>query len=560
MRISAHIWRRLHSLGATLWRKLTDPSTKIASLHEQHQARLLAALLFFSALLMSGNKLFRIAIGKPENFITHIATTIIIALMVIAYGFSRTQRYRIGVFIIAIPLSATIIIQGGLRATFDPSGMIFAILWLVPVVLFASLQLSVRATVGLIMADFVAVILVIMLIPGIEIEDTRFPLDFIGIVGMLIIVSGALRENYHREAEKQRQALTESEERYRSLMEASSEGVIVHQDGILKDANAVFLNLVGYTLPEVVGKSVRDFVTPESLSSIKRAGVSYSEMTASRSDGSSLRVETRSKQIAYRGKLMDVLTLHDISERKRVERMQLQLGAERERSEVLRQFISDASHDLRTPLTTINTSLYLMRKVHPDTSKIERYLNTVQSQVIHLNQVIESLLLMARLDDPDTYYTMTVIDLNHLTRAVVAGSQSAAQKKAIRLELDLYDAPLTVRCDEAEIQRALRLLLDNALRYTPNQGKVTVRTCRERRVALIEVEDNGPGINAEDLPHIFERFYRGDKARQPSEDVGVGLGLPIARKIVETHGGTLDVETGIQVGSKFQIYLPLRNA
>jgi len=223
----------------------------------------------------------------------------------------------------------------------------------------------------------------------------------------------------------------------------------------------------------------------------------------------------------------------------------------------LRQFISDASHDLRTPLATINTSLYLLRKTVPDSPSVARHLDSLQAQAVHLNTVLESLLLMARLDDPDTFFDLIQLDINQIARDVTETSQPRAHEKHQLLQFRSGGNLPPVQGDTDEIKRAIRLLLDNALQYTPEGGKIMVQTRQIHQVGIIEVQDNGPGISPEDLPHIFQRFYRGDKSRRQNQDIGAGLGLSLAKKIVEAHGGTIDVETHLGSGSTFQIILPL---
>lgn len=547
-----------------IWDALTAPSYALTSALDQHRARLLAAIAFFSALLLVFNKILRLAINNPEIPLTQLVTTIIIAWLLIAYGLSRTRRYILAAFIAVVPLSLLIIVQGFVRATTDPNGLTYAIIWLVPILMVANFVFSLRSLVYLVVADVLVILalpfILSILRPDIVLADTHFPYDLLAIVVMLILISGFLSERYSRQIAAQSQALVESEERYRGLFEAGFVGIVVHEDNYIVEVNTGFLDTLGYGPLEVLGRPVYTFLSPDTNSQGRKPAskdANRFEMRARRKDNTEFRVEVYRKPVTYRGRPAEVLAFHDITENKLAEESRVQLLAERERSKVLREFISDASHDLRTPLTTINTSLYLLRKTMPDTPQLARHVNSLEAQAVHLHEVLESLLLMAKLDDPLTFFELSMVDLNLVAARVLEASQSAAQGKNQTLTLISQTDLPTVRGDMDEIKRAVQLIVDNALQFTPEGGTITLSTLLAEGYAVIEIQDNGPGIPPEDLPHIFQRFYRGDKARQQIQHIGAGLGLPIARKIVETHGGLIDVTTRLGAGTTFRIDLPI---
>jgi two-component system sensor histidine kinase VicK len=244
----------------------------------------------------------------------------------------------------------------------------------------------------------------------------------------------------------------------------------------------------------------------------------------------------------------------DISERKRAEQQRLELELEQEKVAMLARFIGDTSHDLRTPLSVMNTSLYLLRKTsEPD--KQERYLSQLETQVRHVHRLVEDMFTLLRLDMGASEFQFGPSNLNTMVRDVCTRQHPLAAGKNHEVELNL-DANLPfVLADTSELSPAVNHLVVNALNYTPNGGRIAISTYARDGQVVLEVQDNGIGIGADDLPQIFERFYRADKARQMNTGTS-GLGLTIARRIVDVHGGTIEVESKEGEGTLFRMVLP----
>jgi two-component system phosphate regulon sensor histidine kinase PhoR len=244
---------------------------------------------------------------------------------------------------------------------------------------------------------------------------------------------------------------------------------------------------------------------------------------------------------------------HDITPRKRKEEQALELARERERVKMMTSFTKDAAHDFRTPLSTISTSVYLLLK-STDADQRERHGQTIEQAVQRLTQLLDGLTTMTQLDSLNEL-EMHVVDVNELIESVVS-VVSDTPRAGLRPVLKL-DKTVQWVCGAAyELRQALRNLVDNALLYTPGEGSVVIRTFQAGDHVAVEVRDTGIGISADDLPRIFDRFYRTDTARS-SETGGIGLGLSIARKIVELHQGRLEVESELGKGSVFRVYLPV---
>ena len=248
----------------------------------------------------------------------------------------------------------------------------------------------------------------------------------------------------------------------------------------------------------------------------------------------------------------------DISDLKRLERQSSELAAEQQRIRVLRQFIRDLSHDFRTPLTVINTSVYLLQKI-ADPEQQRQQLGKLKTQTERLTQLFDELLTMTRLDSEVDPINLEPVDLHQLVCAIVDHEKPAAQVKYQTVNYAPTPELPMIAGDETSLRRAISAVVNNAIIYTPERGTISLRTRQETDAVVIEVQDSGIGISEAALPHIFERLYRADDARS-AHSGGMGLGLSIAKKIIEAHGGTITVESIYGQGSSFCLRLPLTAA
>ena len=223
----------------------------------------------------------------------------------------------------------------------------------------------------------------------------------------------------------------------------------------------------------------------------------------------------------------------------------------------LKQFTADASHELRSPLTAIKASVDVMRK-HPDRihPKDVKKLGAIASAAQEMADLTQDLLFLARMDG--TLSTAksegTPINLDRLLQDLVDFLEPLAQQKQIELEYQSHSA-VTVTGDRSQLKRLFTNLLENALHYTPCEGRISLCLSQQKHLARIDVEDTGIGIAPENLPFVFDRFWRADKARSRREG-GTGLGLSIAQAIARLHGGKIEVASQVNVGSRFTVYLP----
>lgn len=216
------------------------------------------------------------------------------------------------------------------------------------------------------------------------------------------------------------------------------------------------------------------------------------------------------------------------------------------------RFLADISHELRTPLTVIKGSADLIRKFGPDPESLD----SIRDEADRLTRMVSELLLIAQAESGKLTLNLGPVEVDSLLLEVFQQMRVLAGEK-IHLRLKDLD-PLTIAADRDRIKQVLINLVSNAIHYTPAGGEVTLSMERLGENALrLLVSDTGPGIPAADLPHIFERFYRAEKARTRSRASGFGLGLSIAYWIVEAHQGKLEVESQEGAGTTFLITLPL---
>jgi two-component system, OmpR family, sensor kinase len=217
-----------------------------------------------------------------------------------------------------------------------------------------------------------------------------------------------------------------------------------------------------------------------------------------------------------------------------------------------RRFLADVSHELRTPLTVIKGNVGLVRKLGAD----EESLSSIENEVDRLTRMVGDLLLLAQAEAGSMPFDMAAIELDNILFEVFQQMHVLAGER-VKLNLTGIDQ-IQVNGDRDRLKQVMLNLVGNAIQYTPSGGQVNISLERVEERACFKVSDNGPGIPAEDLPHIFERFYRGEKSRTRNKTGGFGLGLSIAFWIVRSHGGTIEVESQEGKGTTFITWLPIK--
>lgn len=397
----------------------------------------------------------------------------------------------------------------------------------------------------------------------------------------------ALKEQI-QERELAQEELIRSQRRLQALFDNSLDAILmVAEDGSFVDINPAAPNVIGYSREELLGLRVWDVLPQTQPTKGEPPQVSWMRFLRDTPDkgqyvfadraGEKREIEFRKTSDILPG--LHLLMLRDITEQQRARQMEVQV--EREKTQLFQRFIGNTSHDLRTPISVLNTSVYLLKRLTeqliehaeqtPQTPE-EHEARRVQMQEIgekiqergvglehhleHLQSLVESMHEMLRLD-MDARFDFTRYNLNALVLEALNAYHANAEEKQLQLDFLPDEALPSIWVDSYEFNRVIHNLLQNAVRYTPSGGQIVVRTYQQAGEVVLEVKDNGIGIAKEDLPHIFERLYRADKARS-LETGGFGLGLAIVKKIVEGHHGQVEVESTVGIGSVFRVRLPQR--
>jgi len=220
------------------------------------------------------------------------------------------------------------------------------------------------------------------------------------------------------------------------------------------------------------------------------------------------------------------------------------------------QFVSNASHELKTPLSTMKILIETILYQDPiDPGMTKEFLSDVNKEIDRLNRIVSDLLTLVNIDSGGMHLNNTDMDIRDLLLEQVKRLAPLARENGIELDCSAKEA-LEVTGDVVKLQQVIYNVIDNAIKYTPRGGEVHASLARAGKRAIIRVSDTGIGIPADDLPHIFDRFYRVDKARSRATG-GTGLGLSIVKQIVQLHGGSIIATSEEGSGTTFIIEFPL---
>lgn len=359
-------------------------------------------------------------------------------------------------------------------------------------------------------------------------------------------LAAALNDVGRRLAQREGQ-LRSTSQTQATVLEAMTESVIaVDRSEKILFANASAARALGFDAARVEGHPLLEAVRSHEL----RAVVQQALRTRKPGSG----------EITWRGKtqrIFDVLAtplpgdplpgvvvvLRDVSEVKRLEQMR-------------QQFIANVSHELKTPLSSIKAyTETLLGGALKDPVHGQRFLERIDEQASRLHQLIMDMLSLARIESSQAPLELANLPLGRVAQRIVADYERQAATKQVTLENRITDSSILVRADEEALRQILSNLIDNAVKYTPPGGRVTVASRVEGAVVLCDVSDTGPGISAEHHSRVFERFYRVDKARS-RELGGTGLGLSIVKHLTQAMGGSVEVTSQVGQGSTFTVRLP----
>jgi two-component system phosphate regulon sensor histidine kinase PhoR len=244
------------------------------------------------------------------------------------------------------------------------------------------------------------------------------------------------------------------------------------------------------------------------------------------------------------GEITGALVLfHDITELKKMD-------------QVRRDFVANVSHELRTPLSILRGYIETLLDSPTPREELTRILRVMERHSDRLELLVEDLLTLAQLESGNPNLQMETVDLSSFLPEMVRDWEKKLTRKQLKIIVDLPTELSPISVDRTRLQEALYNLLDNAVKYSREHGEIRVSARRREGELELAVSDDGIGIAKEDLPRIFERFYRADKARSPDKVSGTGLGLAIVKHIAQLHGGRVEAESEFDKGTTIRVVLP----
>ena len=331
-----------------------------------------------------------------------------------------------------------------------------------------------------------------------------------------------------------------------AILDSMIEGVIaVDSESRILSVNPTTEKIFNVT-PSVVGKIFLEAIPNNDLyevinSALKKGEAFSQELTLVWPVQRIFRVNA-SPILGAQSVIGCLLVIHDITEMRRLER-------------VRSDFVANVSHELKTPLTSIKGFVEtLLEGALEDKENSREFLRIIQEHTDRLNNMVNDLLELSSLESRQAGLRKEKFDLRSLSEQVLAGFQSQLKKKSLAAENRVEET--MVSADKDRINQVITNLVDNAIKYTSANTRITLLSEKLPGAVKIIVKDEGPGIPAKDIPRLFERFYRVDKARS-RELGGTGLGLSIVKHIVELHGGSAGVDSLEGAGSSFWFTLPL---
>ena len=360
---------------------------------------------------------------------------------------------------------------------------------------------------------------------------------------------------------KSKIAYTKVHELLQAIEHSSSSIALLNANGLIEYVNSSFERVLDYSREEVLGislefliKEVESTVAYETIWEILlKDGIWHGEWQTTNKTNAVLNVLVSISAVKDHNDVTThyVMIQEDITVHKQIEEQRINLELERERIHLLETFITNVAHEFKNPLSIINTKTYLLSRLL-DNDKGLSHIQQIDDQSYQLNRMINDMLTMVRLEGT-AQYPIEVLNLNRLFKDCIHTATDAMLKKQITFRSDLiFEASMNGDFDQ--VHRAIDNLLDNAIQYTDEGGTITLQTMSINHQIQILIIDDGIGIDPNELQNIFKPLYRIDEARTVR---GTGLGLTIAKKIIEDHHGEIRVESQLGKGTKIIVCLPL---
>ncbi|MEO8610284.1 MAG: ATP-binding protein [Chloroflexota bacterium] len=544
-----------------LWNRLTEPFPQVQDADQRYLSHLLSGILLLLAFIIGTILPLRyITTRDAQTPVRLVSAGLGFIIVVGAYLLARRGRTQAAITIVIILatllITLTAIILG-------PATGMRTLYYLTVIGIFAGLFLNFRTAIIIFVTHIAMLALLPIAAPSYSIiRITEGPLSFNLVLTVTVVVFAWYRVRLETQKNER---LADSETRYRIVSELISDyaySYTVDADGGLHEdwITGSFANVTGYTWEEldqyILFHPDYSEQAAEDVKRVLRGEAVTNEYLIITKDGHErwMRITRQPVWDIEKKRVVRFYAVaQDVTQHREVEAQKLNMAVQQGRMGVIGDFVQAVSHDFRTSLATIETNRYLIEKTFDsiEPPKTQTRLETIQQSVVHLTEQLENLHMLSALIAPKTETSI----MNKLVNDLILGQVPAAQHKHIALTFtpELYLSP--VMADIGEIQRAVNQLLTNAINYTPEGGKVNVRTYQANKMVSVEIRDSGIGIDDDDIDNIFDVFYRADPSRS-LESGGVGLGLSMVKMIAEAHNGTVTVTSVPGQGSIFTFSLP----
>ncbi|HEX6594610.1 MAG TPA: ATP-binding protein [Bacillota bacterium] len=324
--------------------------------------------------------------------------------------------------------------------------------------------------------------------------------------------------------------------------------VLIDEKGYIHLVNRKFLHMFGKTKSDYIGHLYYEVIDNERIHHTVQETFLYEKNVKDyftrKSSMNERHIEVVGAPIFNERNMLNgaVLVLYDITELKKLEIMR-------------KDFVANVSHELKTPITSISGFAETLLEGNLDEEQTKQFLHIIFEESKRVEVIVSDLLTLSKLERENPYVSFTHIDVSLILHDISPIIEHQAKQKGIAFTIDLQSEDLSLQADEEMLKQILLNLLTNAVNYTPSEGEVNLEIGAEKEYIRFKITDTGIGIDKEDIPRLFERFYRVDQARSRNTG-GTGLGLAIVKHIVEVHNGKVTVDSELNKGSTFTVYLP----
>jgi PAS domain S-box-containing protein len=556
-----------------IWGWITDPWNVSARPEDRRRVQMLAGLVL--VLLTSAFALMFIIplVGNPGQTLRDkgliVANLTMLAIGFTIYLISRTRYYELGAWLMVFGTMAWVSV--GVAAAEGTAWATSAPFYLALTVVLSTVLLPLMATLFVAALNLGLLLAFYRLLPGFGVIELSNSMMFLAIASTVLVVTALVRYFDILQIEEQSADIQESEERYRSLFEASFEGLALHENGKILEANQTLADMFRMSREELVGSPILDMLAKNSGEDVlffspEGGDPAAREAMAVRSDGSSFPVESISKPYLFQGRHVQVTGVRDITERKEMEKAREKTRELESRNRRLvevdrmrTRFLNVASHELNTPITPLRMQVHLL-KTQGLGDLNDRQLNAVrilERNLVRLSVLVKDILDVSKIEAGRLRLRLSQAEIIQIIEDTVDTFDQVANDRGVRL-FKRIEGETWLHVDSDRIVQVVTNLLSNALKFTNEGGRVIVEAKERPGALLVCVQDDGIGLTPDQAERLFRPFEQAHDMMEMTE-AGSGLGLYISKGIIEAHGGQMGIDcAGAGKGVRVWFTLPLQ--